>query len=266
MCLIVFTPNIARARIQKSVLETGFNKNDDGAGFAYIVNGRVIVSKAYFEFDKFYKAFRSKTNGLTCPVLIHFRWGTKGSKHARNVQPLVVYANQLVMAHNGVFEGLSQHKEDVSDSVNLARLIRRMEWVFPFSAAHNELLEGMCFGKNKLVFLSDSGAYKIINEKAGGWMRGAWYSDKKVVEDKKPVRMTYGYYSNNNNNTKKCAKVTQSKLLPPGTLWSSMTAEQRDAVMAWEKRLMVDPTAPAPWIGHTYPRDPVAEHMREFWD
>lgn len=225
MCLIVFAPCARRARISKSLLENGFRKNSDGAGFAYASGNEIHISKAYLDFETFWAACKPflSSNG---PLLIHFRYGTKGSNCARNTQPLVVRGKKLVMAHNGMLHGLSQCEEDVSDSVKLARLIRRMGWTVPFKRAQLEMLEGLCFGNSKLVFLAP-GRYTIVNEGAGVWMRGAWYSDKKV----KPATPWKAPKQS------RLRKIIQTKL-PMGTRYDAMTPDQKARVSEWETAFM----------------------------
>jgi predicted glutamine amidotransferase len=179
MCLIIFTPNIARAKLRKAVLERGFKRNSDGAGLAFIEDGIVRLSKPFFNFEDFHLAYqriRSRIN--KGPLLIHFRWATCGSNTAVNTQPLVIYRGRLVMAHNGMFPALSNLGEDISDSVYLTRMIRNAGWNFPFKKNENEMLTALCDNYSKLVFLDNQGRYTIINEELGSWREGSWYSDK----------------------------------------------------------------------------------------
>ncbi len=179
MCLIVFTPNIRRATIRKSVLERGFDKNRDGAGFAYLANGRVVVSKGYSLFSDFWAAYRPIAAMARGPVLVHFRWSTIGADNLINTQPSVIAPDHLVMAHNGTFSGLKADadKHDLSDSVALARLLGRLNWAFPYTRPQVDLLRALCDDSSKLVFLASTGRHLIINESEGKWSRGAWYSD-----------------------------------------------------------------------------------------
>lgn len=194
MCLIVFTPNIRRATIRKSVLERGFDKNRDGAGFAYLANGRVVVSKGYDAFPAFWRAYRAIVAVARGPVLIHFRWSTIGSENLTNTQPSVIQPDVLVMAHNGTFSGLKDvaNKVDISDSLALARLLGRLGWAFPYSRPQVDMLRALCDDSSKLVFLSSTGRHLIINESEGKWSRGAWYSDGgDVLETVKPHASVY---------------------------------------------------------------------------
>lgn len=183
MCLIIFTPNIKHATIRRNVLERGFWRNDDGAGMAYVRAGQLVISKPFMTFDAFHSAYQRalSTMDRQSALLIHFRRGTCGPNNATNTQPLSVYGGQLVMAHNGVFGHLSDHKSEISDSVALSRMIRRVGWTFPFKKACVEMLDMLCDRSSKLVFLSNRGQYKIINEQLGKWRGGCWYSDGASV-------------------------------------------------------------------------------------
>jgi len=185
MCLIIFSPNFNRSTIRKSILEKGFDENSDGAGFAYLENGLIKISQSYFDFDKFYESYKQITVNLSGPILIHFRWATKGSNNNTNTQPLFINEH-LVMAHNGIFEGLSLCSKNLSDSVNLSRIIKRLKWEFPFNNAQKDLLKALCSERSKLVFLNKNGQYNIINEQLGAWRAGCWYSDGGTIFKKHP--------------------------------------------------------------------------------
>lgn len=186
MCLIIFTPKFNKSKIDKAVLKRGFEKNDDGAGFAFVKDGRVQISKAYFNFKRFYKAYRKAANKINGPLLIHFRWGTCGGNTEVNTQPLELKRNQLVMAHNGVFEGLSFANSKISDSVRLAKILKDFGWELPLKPSQIAILQGLCANYSKLVFLNNKKEFKIINESLGKWVKGCWYSDNGSCLEKEP--------------------------------------------------------------------------------
>lgn len=200
MCLIVFIPNLRHSTVRKSVLERGFIKNNDGAGFAYIRDGALVLSKGYDFFEDFYKAYKEARRSIDDrgPMLIHFRWSSVGVNNYTNTQPLPVRDN-LVMAHNGTIDGFKPDPllSDDSDSVCLAKVLRRVGWEYPFNRATKEVLRGICADESKLVFLNSQGRYTIINEQKGKWSRGAWYSDGgNVLEPVKPTTGVYSYGGN----------------------------------------------------------------------
>lgn len=184
MCLIIFTRNAKTATIRKAILERAFEKNGDGAGMAYVHDGVVVISKAFMSFVDFYPAYQAGREAAgSGPFLIHFRYGTCGLNNRTNTQPLVIREGKLVMAHNGTFDSLTPDvmTSDLSDSVMMARLVRRTNWPFPFSVAHTAVLKALCHDSSKLVFLDATGRHQIINESLGKWVRGCWYSDGGTI-------------------------------------------------------------------------------------
>lgn len=179
MCLIIFTPNIETAVIRKSVLKRGFEGNSHGCGFAYTENGEIQLSKAFWTFKSFYRAYLNAKNRIQRgPMLIHFRYATRGVHNKRNSQPIFINET-LVMAHNGTFHDLDFDNCNVSDSARLADNLGKMGMPFPLTRPYREILQALC-GEyiNKLVFLDNLGRWDIINPNLGCWRKGVWYSDK----------------------------------------------------------------------------------------
>lgn len=196
MCLIIFTSNLARARIRRGVLEKAFYQNYDGVGIAYIDDGVLKVSKGHDIFDEFYADYRqTRTKVGSGACLIHFRAKSVGAVNAANIQPVVIHAGKLVMAHNGTIDSLKGDEE--SDSVRLGANIRRLGWEFPFTKPQVEILTMLCAGRSKLVFFDSTGKHQIVNANLGKWSRGAWYSDGgDILEpDVKPSSSSWSNYS-----------------------------------------------------------------------
>lgn len=179
MCLIIFSPDIRKALIRKSVLMRGFDGNPDGCGFSYIEDGKIKLEKGYFSFKGFYKKYLEVTSRVkNGPMLIHFRASTRGLHTKTNCQP--IYVNkELVMAHNGTFHDLELFNERFSDSVTMAKHLGQMKMSLPLNRAYLEILNILCMGVvNKLVFFDAHGNWEIINSQLGMWRNGCWYSDK----------------------------------------------------------------------------------------
>lgn len=187
MCLIIFTTNLQRARVRKSVLEKAFFQNYDGVGIAYLDDGVLKVSKSNNDiFDDFYANYCKIRDFVgTGPCLIHFRAKSVGLVNAANTQPVVINPASLVMAHNGTIDALKGGED--SDSVVLGSNIKKLDWTFPYSKPQIEMLRMLCAGRSKLVFFDSTGKYQIINDKLGKWSRGAWYSDGGDILDYDPV-------------------------------------------------------------------------------
>ena len=283
MCLIIFAPNISRARIQKAVLEKAFHRNGDGGGLAYVENGRIRISKAFFEFDDYFLEYqRVRSRIHTGPLLMHMRRGTGGSNNNTNTQPLVIYRGRLVMAHNGVFAGLEDEckGQDISDSVLLSRKIRNMGWDFPFIKSQTDLLEILCRTSSKLVFMDNKNHHIIINEKEGKWWHGAWYSNDTFVHMPKRIKYAKSTFGDGNysmyprfpgDNDYIQPDLTDSgvvigprlpKTIPPGTRYVDMTPDQKKEYEAYRNRMgFKKPEAPAQFRKHSVIPDIPEKHF-----
>lgn len=204
MCLIIFSPDFQKSRIDPEDLQRAFKVNDDGAGMAYIKNGNLITDKPYFKWKHFKKAYDRATENLKGPLLVHFRLSTSGVLNRENAHPFTIQRNKLVMAHNGIFSELSYDKSKISDTVRFVNIIKKLDWKYPYNADQQKLLEIACGGYNKLVFLDNNSDYVIINEDAGVWKGNCWYSNTHSFKPKQVRfrKQRYDLDENSENNTK----------------------------------------------------------------
>jgi hypothetical protein len=184
MCLLIFSPDIKKSKIDIDDLKRGFTKNNDGAGLAYVLDGKVVIDKGYFKFKSFLHAYERITRTIEGPLMIHFRMATSGKKDYQNSHPMSIYDGELCMGHNGVFTELSYSNSETSDTVKLAELLNSLQWNFPFAPEQEKILTMLCGSYNKLVFLDNNGKYLIINEKQGTWRDDTWYSNTGAFEYK----------------------------------------------------------------------------------
>ena len=54
MCIIIAKDKIGRLPKEEE-LKQAFDYNDDGAGFMYVENGKVVIDKGYMTYDSFIK-------------------------------------------------------------------------------------------------------------------------------------------------------------------------------------------------------------------
>src|SRR3569832_395489 len=104
MCVAIYKER--GKNISKETLRNCFNRNQDGAGFMYPKDGKVVVVKGLFNFHDFWKAWKKHVleegaPAAHCGVGIHFRIGTSGLKDAANCHPHIV-ADDFAFIHNGV--------------------------------------------------------------------------------------------------------------------------------------------------------------------
>lgn len=193
MCIALYKP--AGKRITKKCLLNCYTSNRDGAGFAYVKDGEVIINKGFFDFEKFWEAFQPFQD-LQC--LIHFRIATHKSINGANCHPWrVIYDDDglpeeeggepttpvkgLVFIHNGIITNCSKDT-DISDTGNFNKyILQPLIEKYPdfWITDHFKWLVEASIGKgNKLAFLRADGEYRIFNEDQGYWDKGIWFSNK----------------------------------------------------------------------------------------
>lgn len=118
----------------KDILQICFKNNPDGAGFVVNKNGYNYISKGYFTFEGFYKAFKQASINKEDDVLIHFRVATHGKVNIQNCHPFPIqnsFTNMTkpflktisdVMVHNGKLD-ININNKIYSDSMHFALAI-----------------------------------------------------------------------------------------------------------------------------------------------
>lgn len=203
MCLIAVIP----ARAEVSQVETALRRigkswdvNSDGAGFAFAIDGKVRVRKPFYGKKQLVKALRRTLYRVALgntDTVVHLRYATHGHTGHENVHPHVVGTDKrVVVAHNGIISGYGSAKpnEGDSDTVEFLRFyysrIGYEDIVHPAVLAQLALDAGSW---NKFALLGPDGLARIVNEKAGHWRDGVWYS-AWVAEYETPARGKYGRF------------------------------------------------------------------------
>jgi len=174
MCLLITQTN--NKAISENRLRNADENNPHGMGFTYS-NGTKLIIEKFRHFNKFHARYIKalKTYGKTSHFLIHFRYSTHGtSDGVFNVHPFKVNS-RLVFAHNGVISV----KDDVKRSdtrVFNDTILKQLPKNFLSNKATRELLGNFVSG-SKLAFLNVDGESTIINESAGHWDKGVWFSN-----------------------------------------------------------------------------------------
>lgn len=136
MCIIIAKNKENRLPTNKE-LEYCFDYNNDGAGFMYTDNGKVILDKGYMTKESFmarYKTLCKKYNNFKDKCLvIHCRIGTAGTNSPQNTHPYALtkkinklhktYTKASVgIAHNGIISDYQPHGDkDINDTQNFIR-------------------------------------------------------------------------------------------------------------------------------------------------
>lgn len=199
MCIMLLKPK--EKVFSDELYKECFFNNPDGAGIAYVENGKLVVRKGFFHTEEALKEIRSKESG---EMLIHFRKANRGKIDDDNCHPFFVQSDEetkqfsFAIAHNGTLDWFStKDKSDTMCFIDdiLGAQLKRDPW-FLDTAAGVVLVEKFLGGGNKMIVLrydSDKNESKtyILNQKLGNMHEGTWFSNwswKKII---KPQPMPY---------------------------------------------------------------------------
>lgn len=181
MCIIlVVPPNTKLAN--PDILSTCWERNDDGGGVMFpSVHGEGVEIHKDMDKARFLDLVTNIHENVnkSVPMVIHFRVGTCGEHSEYNVHPFPIFKDEsgkvkLAYVHNGQLFQVDRNSRE-SDSHRFAIAMEDM----PKDFHKNEVILGLlqAFAKgDKMVFLDDDGEVVIVNEKAGYWDEGIWYS------------------------------------------------------------------------------------------
>jgi hypothetical protein len=198
-------------------MKSMFDYNDDGAGFAYVLDNRVIVEKGLMEWKDFERAYalfekRLRTAGkdiVEVPILFHFRIGTHGPNSVGLTHPFPIsdkfkhlsaldYSADLVMAHNGIIHsvtprsGWSDTQQYVSDILlPMAKSNRAF-----YKDKHMKQIIDNTINGSRFVFLDKDGNFEFV----GDWkesddkdLKGIKYSNLNHEAPAYSFRSYYDY-------------------------------------------------------------------------
>lgn len=193
MCIAIFAK--PGKQLTDEQIDNCWKINDDGAGFAYVLDNQLRIVKELKDKDKFVKLYRRHLPlAENSPMLIHFRIRTHGAVSIANTQPIRI-DNNTAFIHNGMISCVPTDSEH-SDTVMFSRMIlRRLRPGFHNNVKILDMIDKVV-GWSKLVFLSTDKSYGIVNEKSGDWIDGIWYSN---ASHKSPIVCTATTYMSKKN-------------------------------------------------------------------
>lgn len=176
MCVAILSK--PGASVPNDMLWKGWTVNKDGAGFAYVHDGKVIIKKGFMSYNDFQTAYRAAVEqfGEDSPMLVHMRIKTVGSVTAKNCHPFKIKNGAMI--HNGTlfYPTGEAGKVDKSDSRLFAEKMYNILQLEDVVRTEKEFL--YAFGRtNKMAFLYDNKDYAILNEESGMWIDDVWYSN-----------------------------------------------------------------------------------------
>jgi glutamine phosphoribosylpyrophosphate amidotransferase len=184
MCIAIVT--LPGRHVDNAALYRGWTCNKDGAGFAYVKDGKVHIEKGLMTYNELQTKYEKAVEafGDKSAFLLHMRVGTSGSVSKTNTHPFPIRPQEGpggAFIHNGIlFTPAGAWKGPVGDQKSDTRVVSealnnilRLQDVMD----GRELIGKAIGGGNKLAFLYDTGDYVIVNEKSGFWNEGIWYSN-----------------------------------------------------------------------------------------
>lgn len=228
MCIAILNPN--SVTLKKKVLKNCWDNNRDGAGLLYLANGVLTTHKEMKNFDSFYDHYaKVRKEHSKSQIVIHFRISTHGKVNETNCHPFIV-DDKWGFVHNGIIYAAPKHN-DFSDTYMFnEHILKKLPEDWMFNEAIYDLVQDY-IGSSKLLFLNtDNDAY-IINEEAGVWDLGCWFSNTTYKPSK--------YYDFGGKSILKGSTAT-TPITTTGSKWRSSADwdawEDDYDTTAWDKK------------------------------
>lgn len=174
MCLLVLQKDRTR-NMNYEEFKKAWTINWDGF-WLYIAlwdKTRIEKTKSLAEAWAIYSSAVKKKFDL---LVYHFRMGTHWPNSEKLIHPFDMW-DGVNLFHNGILP-IEPVDEEESDTSTLA-LQYKIHWVpssFILWEYNLYTLKDLCGGYNKLI-LTKGSEFKIVNEKAGHWDNGTWFSN-----------------------------------------------------------------------------------------
>lgn len=180
MCIAIV--KLPEANIPEEHLRSSWIANPDGAGFAYVHEGKVQISKGFMALKDFLDAYtQAVATYSTSTFLVHFRIRSMGDKDPNNTHPYVCDSGAMI--HNGTISGTgADYGKGPSDTAKFVERYNKdltLDFLTENSSEINTAL-----GHNKLAFLFHDGQHYIANAAHGWWEGGVWYSNRSYMPSK----------------------------------------------------------------------------------
>jgi len=181
MCLLTYFPPNVMPDAEK--LRNGAIVNDDGHGYAIIIDDEVVVGRA-MDFEEVLAEFLAlRAEYPDGEAMFHSRYSTCGVTTDFNVHPFHVKRSPLtVLAHNGhIHQAAPAQGDPRVDSRIFAEDILMSKFPVLDSPRTQRRLSNFIGKYNKLVILTVDPRFAkrayIVNEDEGMWVGGVWYSN-----------------------------------------------------------------------------------------
>ena len=178
MCVALYIPK--NKTVSEQRLQEAYNANPDGWGLmlAYV---DILHNKGIGDFEEFLKSY-NLSKKLNEDTILHFRTASSGGIDPEYCHPHFVNKNLAFVQNGNLFE-FSNYMPGRNDSkTDIQRFNDEVLKKLPDNFLHipeiRQALEKYnkeCF--SKMIFMDNEGNVDIINESAGEWVDGVWFSN-----------------------------------------------------------------------------------------
>ena len=180
MCLAIAAP--AHTPLSRERLSNAWDNNPDGGGYAFIDDDGKIVVRKHLEWQGFIAGYvQDQRANPRSPFIVHERFATHGQTNAFNVHPFHVDEHTVVI-HNGIINCVMSDTVRSDTRTFVEDYLAKLPPTWFDDDCLVDMVSDYIGSGNKLVVLTihpeAEHAVYIINEKAGHWDRGAWWSNK----------------------------------------------------------------------------------------
>lgn len=175
MCIAILNPE---NQIKDEFIKNSWDNNNQGGGLLYNHKGKLTIFKTY-EYSEFLKKYKKLRKDKSIKkIVLHFRIATSGHIKYINLHPFLVNKN-LGFVHNGIISGMGD--KDHSDTYQFNEMLKKLDPNFLSNEVIKEFIRDY-ITSSKLIFLDSKDNHTIINEEAGIWDNGNFFSNDSYKE------------------------------------------------------------------------------------
>lgn len=186
-CVIIYKPNGIIA--DKELLELRFKSNNDSWGYCYsdyseidLMEMALVTHLSNKSFDVLWESIKNLENKS---VLLHLRTATSGKEKNIGKQPIVIKKGVLDVKHISFF--LNGNLKDYFGKDEPDTVLYAREYLdkLPVNFLENKeimakITEDAKINGAKMAFMDSNGKVYLINEEAGIWEKGMWFSNPRL--------------------------------------------------------------------------------------
>lgn len=195
MCVIAFSPKGTDIPTKQQIKKM-WNKNPDGAGYAYVnKKGKVVFKKGFMSLSDLMAELEAPERFKNTNFALHFRIGTSGKNDKETCHPFPVSNNfgdlrktegeaDSVLFHNGILSEGGITSPLASDTQDFVVAMSPLLKKFNRSKARDFFIEELIEG-NRVLVLYKNNAFKMF---------GKWEKDGDIWVSNLNYQYSYSWY------------------------------------------------------------------------